>query len=438
MTRDVVELIGHKRDGGELAPDELQWLVDAYLHEDMDDAQMAAFLMAGVIRGFSDDEATALTQALLRSGSQVDLSSLAGPTVDKHSTGGVGDTTTLVVGPILAAAGAQVAKLSGRGLGHTGGTLDKLESIPGFRVDLTPDEVREQVGRIGLAVAAAGPDLAPADKRLYALRDVTGTVADSALIASSVMSKKLAGGAEHILLDVKVGSGAFMAETATARRLAERCVAIGTSQGRRTAAVLTQMSEPLGPAIGNALEVAAAVAVLAGRDRGPLRRCSEVLASAVLELTGTDAEAATRTVSEILDSGAGLEKFRELIQAQGGLTAAVDNPWAVLPAAPVVEDWYGQPGTLVSMDARALGATAGRLGAGRSRQGQSVDPAVGLEILARVGDEVVSGRPVARIHAADGAAARDAAASLQRAIVTGNRSVEALPLVLGRVGFDSG
>lgn len=258
-------LIARKRDGGELTPAELGGLVERFLAGAVEDAQMSAFLMAGVLRGFTEAEAVALTDALLASGDSVDLSDLTGPTVDKHSTGGVGDTTTLVVAPILAAAGCRVAKLSGRGLGHTGGTLDKLEAIPGFRTGLSVAELHAQVERVGLAVAAATADLVPADKRLYALRDVTGTVPSPALIASSVMSKKLAGGASTIVLDVKVGDGAFLATETEARALAELCVRIGTAHGRRTGALVTDMSQPLGDAIGNALDVAEAVEVLRGR-----------------------------------------------------------------------------------------------------------------------------------------------------------------------------
>jgi pyrimidine-nucleoside phosphorylase len=435
VTLDVVSLIAHKRDGGELLPDDIRRLVNGYLADEMDDAQMAAFLMAGVLNGFSDAEATALTEALLDSGDRVDLSMLEGPTVDKHSTGGVGDTTTLIVAPALAAAGCQVAKLSGRGLGHTGGTLDKLESIPGMSVDLSPDRLRGQVERIGVAVAAAGADLAPADRRLYSLRDVTATVADPALIASSVMSKKLAGGADHILLDVKVGNGAFMADVTAARRLASRCVAIGRSQGRRTGALLTQMSEPLGDAIGNALEVAAAVRVLQGRD-GRLRTMSEELAAAALRLTGVAEEAARKKIREVITSGAALEKFRDLVRAQGGAPSVADDPWEVLPVAAARRDWHPTPGWVAAMDTRELGAIAGRLGAGRSRQGQGVDPSVGLEILVRVGDPVDSTTVAARIHAATAEDAEAAARALDSAVSVGDETVDPLPLVLGQEGLE--
>ena len=432
----VVALIARKRDGGELTGDEIANLVAAYLAEQVDDAQMAALLMAGLLRGFSDAEAVALTDAFVASGRSIDLSSLSGPTVDKHSTGGVGDVTTLVVAPLLAAAGCRVAKLSGRGLGHTGGTLDKLEAIPGLRVDLAPDQFLDQVERVGVAVAAAGPDLVPADRRLYALRDVTATVEDPALIASSVMSKKLAGGARHIVLDVKVGRGAFMPDLDRARELARRCVAIGRAHGRRTAAVLTQMDEPLADAVGNALEVVAAIDVLAGRDRGRLRALCLELAAVTLHQTGPDLEETRGRIESLLASGAGIEKFRELIAAQGGDPAVVDDPWHVLPSAPIVQDWMPSPGVVARVDARRVGEIARALGAGRARLGDAIDPSVGLEIWLRTGDRADATRPGARIHArtADDAAA--AARALDAAVVVTERSCPARPLVLGSVGLD--
>ncbi len=438
MTRSAVALIGQKRDGGALSPDEIEWLLSAYLRDEVDDAQMAAFLMAGVIRGFSDDEAAALTDVMVGSGRSIDLSTLEGPTVDKHSTGGVGDVTTLIVAPILAAAGCQVAKLSGRGLGHTGGTLDKLEAIPGMTVDLPPEQVLRQVERIGLAVAAAGPDLVPADRRLYALRDVTGTVGDPALIASSVMSKKVAGGAAHILLDVKVGGGALVADLASARTLAERCVAIGRAHGRRVGALLTQMDEPLAPAVGNALEVATAIDVLRGDHLGPLRDLSIALAGATLQLAGRDMDDAASEAAATLASGSALEKFRELITAQGGDPRCVDHPWELLPRAEIVVDWVPPPGVVHHVDARALGDLAGGLGAARRRLGEAIDPAVGLEILLRVGQRSEKGEPVARIHAASPSAAEEAKVALAQAVTMGDDACEPLPLVLGSVGLADG
>ncbi len=445
---EVPVLIARKRDGGELTPAELSALrvrlrlpvepgslVTAYLADEVDDAQVAALLMAGVIRGFTEAEAIALTDVLLASGDTVDLSMLDGPTVDKHSTGGVGDTTTLIVAPMLAAAGCQVAKLSGRGLGHTGGTLDKLEAIPGFRVDLSPEQLRSQVQDIGLAVAAATAELVPADKRLYALRDVTATVASTALIASSVMSKKLAGGADNVLLDVKLGDGAFLADPDAAVALAELCVEIGTARGRRTGALVTDMSQPLSDAIGNALEVGAAIEVLAGRRGGRLRELSVALTAAALELTGRDRTEAEAMAEEVLASGQALERFRAFVVAQGGEPGVADDPWAVLPAAPVVESWRPGAGHVTVTGCRRLGELAGRLGAGRRRAGESLDLGVGLEVLVRTGQVIDADTVAVRIHARTQADADAVLAELAEVVAVGPEPVEAPPLVHDRVGL---
>ena len=430
----ITELIGRKRDGGELTSDEISGLIRAYVADEVDDAQMAAMLMAGVIRGFSTDEAVALTEALVASGDTIDLSGLAGPTVDKHSTGGVGDGTSLVVGPLLAEAGCQLAKLSGRGLGHTGGTLDKLESIPGFRVDLEPAQLREQVSTVGLAIAAATAELVPADKRLYALRDVTGTVASPALIASSVMSKKIAGGAGHVLLDVKVGDGAFLPEASSASALAQLCVSIGQRAGRRTGALVTDMSQPLGDGIGNALEIAVAIETLQGQRGGRFRELSLDLASAALQLTGEAPETARGRVEQLLDSGAALERFARFVEAQGGDPRVADDPWGVLPAAPVVRDWSPGDGWVASIACRRLGELAGQLGAGRQRQGDDVDPAVGLDLLVRVGDQASADAPAVRIHARTDAAVERVLQELPELLILTDEPVAPPPLVHDRVG----
>jgi len=437
VTTPMPELIARKRDGGALTAEEVSSIIRRFLLGEVDDAQMAALMMAGVIRGFDRDEAVALTDAFIASGDVVDLGDLSGPTVDKHSTGGVGDTTTFVVAPLLAAAGCQVAKLSGRGLGHTGGTIDKLEAIPGLRTDLSVAAMHEQVERVGLAVAAATAELVPADKRLYALRDVTATVPSTALIASSVMSKKIAGGASTIVLDIKTGDGAFMATEAAAVELAELCVAIGAAHGRRTAALVTDMSQPLGDAIGNALEVAAAIDVLRGSGSPRLREVSLELAAAVLELLGASRSDALSRVTDLLDSGAALEAFRSLVIAQGGDGAVVDDPRAVLPSAPVVRDWTPPVGFVTGIACRRLGEVAGMLGAGRSRAGESVDPAVGLELWVRIGDRV-GDVPAARVHAANETDAARALQELARCVEVGPEAVEAPMLVLSRVGFSAG
>ena len=438
----IPQLIAVKRDGGELSRDQLGGLLGRYLAGAMDDAQMAAFLMAGVIRGFSRDEAVVLTDLLVGSGAQVDLSGLRGPTVDKHSTGGVGDTTTFVVAPLLAAAGCQVAKLSGRGLGHTGGTIDKLESIPGVRTDLPIDAVRRQVADIGLAVAAATTDLVPADKRLYALRDVTATVPAPALIASSVMSKKIAGGASTIMLDVKAGDGAFSATVDDAAALAELCVAIGNAHGRRTAALVTDMSQPLGDAIGNALEVVAAIEVLRGEGSARLRAVSLALAAGTLELLGRSPAEALDEVTTLLDTGRGLASLADLIGAQGGDPGIVEAPRSRLAAAPVIREWAPDAGVVDRLACRRLGEIAGRLGAGRERADDRIDPAVGLEVHVRLGDTVgadgrCDGRPAVLIHAADEPSADRAAEALAEAVGTGTAPVHVGPLVHRRIGFDT-
>jgi pyrimidine-nucleoside phosphorylase len=427
----ALDVIARKRDGEEIPGDQLRELVLAYAREELPDYQMAAFLMAGYLRGFSRSEAEALTEAMVASGDRLDLGRLSGPTVDKHSTGGVADGTTLVVGPLAAALGMQVIKLSGRGLGHTGGTLDKLESIPGFRVHLGADELLDQVERIGLAVAAQTADLVPADKSIYALRDVTATVGNVALIASSVMSKKLAGGAASILLDVKAGSGAFMRETAAAVELARLCVEIGQDAGRATAALVTDMSQPLGELVGNAVEVQEAVEALRGERPGRFLDLCLTLTGHLAALAGTaaDPEAGRRDAQRALESGDGLEKLRELVAAQGGDPRVADD-LSILPQAPVeTEVPAPRDGWLAAVDAEAVGRVAAALGAGRQRKDDDIDPAVAVELPAKLGDRVTSGQPIARILARDEAAARSAADGLLAALRWSDHPTPAPPLV---------
>ena len=429
---DVPVLIGRKRDGEELSDADIRAFMTAYLAGDVAEEQMSALLMAGVINGFTAAEAAAMTEVMVASGDVVDLSALRGPTVDKHSTGGVGDSTTLVVAPILAACGVQVAKLSGRGLGHTGGTLDKLEAIPGFRVALDADEMARQVNDIGLAVAAATANVVPLDKRLYALRDVTATVPSPALIAASVMSKKLASGAQHILLDVKAGNGAFMAQVDDAVHLAQLCVAIGHAHDRATGALITDMSQPLSHAIGNALEVAHAIEVLGGTRHGRFRDLCLELAAAALQLTGRDAAAATAAATDALDSGAARERFAAMVAAQDGDVRVVEAPWEVMESAPVVGTWQGPVGVVTAIDARGLGELAGGLGAGRQRKEDAIDPRVGLEWWVQVGDDVTADTVVATVHAAsedDLAWARERLPDL----VTVGESAAEVPLVHERL-----
>jgi pyrimidine-nucleoside phosphorylase len=397
---------------------------------------MAAFLMAGFLNGFSHDEAVALTAAMVASGDELDLSALSGPTVDKHSTGGVGVGTTLVVAPLAAELGMQVVKLSGRGLGHTGGTLDKLDAIPGMRTELSGEELIAQVEAIGLAVCAQTADLVPADKAMYALRDVTATVDNVALIASSVMSKKLAGGAQAILLDVKVGSGAFMKDPADARELAELCVALGEAGGRATGALITDMDQPLADAVGNASEVREAIEVLRGEREGRYRDLCVELVGHMAALTGRaeDAERGRERAREALASGAALERFRRFVEAQGGDGRIVEDP-GLLPSAPVSHDVRAQDGGwLAEVDAEAIGRAAAGVGAGRRRKEDSIDLGVGIDFLASIGDEVEAGGVIARVLANDEATAETAGSEVRAALRWSEARVAPPPLIHARVG----
>ena len=429
------ELIGRKRDGAELDEAELRQLVGGYLARDVGEGQIAAFLMAGVIRGFSREEAVALTRILVESGETLDLSGIAGPTVDKHSTGGVGDGTTLLVAPVLAACGATLVKLSGRGLGHTGGTLDKLESIPGLRVDLSTDELTRIAGEVGCVVAAQSDELVPADRELYALRDVTATVESTALIASSVMSKKLAAGAGAIVLDVKAGDGAFMPTEEAATELAELCVDIGEAAGRSTVALVTSMDQPLGRGIGNALEVAECSRLLAAPPQGRLAEIGvELAANGLAAASGLDVDEARAQVREAWTSGRARERLRAMIAAQGGDPSVVDDPEGVLPAAPVRRPVPAPTsGTVRAVRARRVGELAAWLGAGRVRKGEPVDPAVGVELQVEVGDAVAAGEALATIHARDAATA-DTAAERLAGLVEIGEAVAAPSTLLRRVG----
>jgi pyrimidine-nucleoside phosphorylase len=378
----IVDLIARKRDGGELDSGELARMIS----DDTPDYQLAAFLMAVVLRGMSARETADLLATMVDSGARLDLSSIGRPVADKHSTGGVGDKTTLVVGPLVAACGVPVAKLSGRGLGHTGGTLDKLESIRGYRANLSPDELIEQVRRVGIAVAGQTADLVPADRRLYHLRDVTATVHSIPLIATSIMSKKVASGASRLVLDVKVGVGAFMPDLASARELADAMIELGAAAGLPTTCMLTRMDEPLGRAVGNALEVAEAVETL--RGNGPADLVSLCVSAAAI-VTGDRA-----AVEDALASGAALEAYRRWIEAQGG------DPDAPLPRADaVVPVPSPRAGYVRSCHALQLGDAAMRLGAGRAAKDDAVDHAVGIVVDAKAGERVERGAPLATVHA---------------------------------------
>ncbi len=398
---DPVQLIARKRDGNALPPAELGELILAFTRDEVPDYQMSAFLMAGYLRGFTAEETKVMTEAMVDSGERLELGALSGPTVDKHSTGGVGDGTTLVVAPLAAELGLQVVKLSGRGLGHTGGTLDKLEAIPGLRVDLSAGEVLAQVQRIGLAVSAQTADLVPADRALYALRDVTATIGSVPLIAASIMSKKLAGGAQTILLDVKTGSGAFMKDLDQARELARTCVELGRDAERTTGALITDMNQPLSEMIGNAIEVREVIEVLRGERSGRFSELCVRLAGCLAWFSGiaeNEADGVQRA-RRALESGAALERFAAFVEAQGGDRAVVEDP-SRLPRAAVVRDVRAaEAGWLSGVATESIGHAAGTLGAGRRRKGDEIDPSVGIELTAKLGDEVPAGELIGRVYA---------------------------------------
>ena len=432
-------LIGRKRDGGELSAEELRWLVSGYLDGSVSEGQTAAWLMAGVIRGFTEGEARSLTGVLIRSGEVLDLSGLHAPTADKHSTGGVADSTTLIVAPLLATLGIRVVKLSGRGLGHTGGTLDKLESIPGLRTDLAPDEMLRIAGEVGCVVAAQTARLVPADKALYALRDVTGTVASPALIAASVMSKKIAAGARTIVLDVKTGDGAFMPTAEDAAALARLCVSIGNEAGRPTVALVTAMDQPLGAGVGNALEVAESVELLSREPQGRLAEVALALAGAAVRrsraVAGGDLGATEEELRRAWTSGAALETLARMVAAQGGNAAVCESPRRVLPQAPVTREVTAlQGGTIAAVPARAIGELAAGLGAGRSRPGDDVDPAVGIEVLTEVGQAVEPGDVVARVHARTDDDAQRTTAAFRDLLSWADGTVDRPRVILDRIG----
>ncbi len=421
MTPLVV--IARKRDGGEHSPEEIRYLLDGYLGGSIPDYQMAAWLMAVCTRGMTRSETLELTHAMVASGEVVDLSGLPGVKVDKHSTGGVGDKVTLIAGPLAAACGVLVPKLSGRALAHTGGTLDKLESVPGLTVELDPERFRRQVAEIGLAVAAQSPRIVPADKALYALRDVTATVPSVPLIASSVMSKKIAAGADAIVLDVKFGRGAFMTDPDVAIFLASEMVHIGEGAGRRTVALVTAMDNPLGRAVGNALEVQEALDALAGAGDEELIEVSVRVAAEMCRLAGVD-----RDPAAAVRDGSGRARFEAMLAAQGGhldqgLPAA---PEQVPLAAPAT-------GHVAAIDALEVGLAALELGAGRQHKEDAIDPAAGLVIEAPVGAQVSAGDPLATIHARSAELAQEVAGRLAAAWRIQPDAVRRAPHVYARV-----
>jgi pyrimidine-nucleoside phosphorylase len=431
----AVDLIRSKRDGAQLDRAALEWFVAGVTDGSLPDYQASALLMAIVLKGMTAEETAFLTDAMVRSGVRVDYPGLAGVPVDKHSTGGVGDKTSIILAPLAAACGAPVPMMSGRGLGHTGGTLDKLESIPGFRTGLSLEELRRGVATIGCALIGQTSDVAPADRKLYALRDVTGTVESIPLITASIMSKKIAEGIGGLVLDVKCGDGAFMKTEKDARALARSLVETGELAGVRTEALLTRMDAPLGLAVGNALEIVESIETLKGKGPADLESLSVEFAARMLVLSGIepDVEAGTARVRKALSSGAGLEKLRAIIANQGGDPKVVDD-YSRLPAAPARDVFAAsRDGFVTGMRAEAVGRAAVGLGAGRDRLDAAVDPAVGFTIVAPVGTRVKAGDPVVEIHHRHGHGLADARRLLDTAIQIGDAPVTAPPLVIDRI-----
>jgi len=427
------ELIQRKRDGEELASAQIVELVLGYARGGVPDYQLAAFCMAVYFQGLSSAETFALTDAMVRSGETIDLGGALGRrVVDKHSTGGVGDKTTLAVGPIVAACGVPFGKMSGRGLGHTGGTLDKLESIPGFRVEISTDEFVEQVREVGLAIVGQTADLVPADKKLYALRDVTATVESVSLIAASILSKKIAAGADAIVLDVKVGDGAFMKTLADAQVLAETMLALGERAGRKVVCVLTDMDQPLGRAVGNALEVREAVAALRGEGPPDLAELVLDASAHLLALSdlGVDQAEARRRAERAVADGSALAAYERWVRAQGG-----DPDESLLPKAPFVREVFApRAGHVQRLSALPVGIAALHLGAGRGEKDAPIDHAVGVVCLKKRGDTVAEGEALAEIHARDEQRATDAAAEVAAAFELGDEPPRARPIVLDTLG----
>jgi pyrimidine-nucleoside phosphorylase len=432
----AADIIARKRDGIALSAEEIDFMVQGYTQDTIPDYQVAAWLMAIVLRGMERQETIDLTMAMVRSGERLEWQNIDASVVDKHSTGGVGDKTTLVVAPLVAAAGVYVGKMSGRGLGFTGGTLDKLESIPGFRADLSVDEFRAQLERIGIVVTGQSAGLVPADGKLYALRDVTATVDSLPLIASSIMSKKIAAGANGIVLDVKVGQGAFMETEDEAEELASLMVHIGTKMGRRVRAVISDMNQPLGHAVGNAVELQEAIATLHGRGPSDFREHCLTIATQLLLVAGTveGTSDARNELENLLDTRRAWSKFREWIEAQGGDLGFVDEPER-LPSARFVRELPAPRSAYVAgLDAREIGLTSMLLGGGRAKKGDTIDHAVGVVLHAKVGARVEKGEPLLTIHADDEGKLSGAQQRLLAAYDWSEEPVEPAPLIHKVIG----
>ena len=432
----MIDIINKKKNGEALTDEEIAFWINGVTDRTIPDYQTSALLMAICFRNLNDHETAVLTECMMQSGEVADLTELGNLTVDKHSTGGVGDKTTLVVAPLAAACGLTVAKMSGRGLGHTGGTVDKLESIPGFRTTLSKDEFVDVVKQHGLCVIAQSGNIAPADKELYALRDVTGTVNNIALIASSIMSKKLAGGAKAICLDVKCGSGAFMKDAYGAIELANAMVAIGTHHGRQVEALITDMDRPLGVAVGNALEVREAIDTLCGNGPEDLKELSLSIVTRLLVMTGHGDEGACRQAAEdALTSGAALQKLKDMVTAQGGDVSYIDHPER-LPQAPFSLDVTApKSGYILATDTEAIGNACTMLGAGRAKKSDAIDMGAGMKLFRKTGDTVSEGDVIATLYASDKSLLLPTAKRLMQHLLIGDENITS-PLIIARVTKD--
>lgn len=426
------DVILKKRNGGKLSKEEIEFMVNGYVKGDIPDYQMAAFLMAIYFKHMDGEERAILTETMANSGDKVDLSSISGIKIDKHSTGGVGDKTTLVVGPIVASLGVPVAKMSGRALGHTGGTIDKLESIPGFRTTLSEEEFFKNVREIGIAVVGQTANLVPADKKIYALRDATATVDEVSLIAASIMSKKLAGGADGYVLDVKVGSGAFMKTIEDATELAEAMVGIARAHGKRAVAVLTNMDVPLGKMVGNSLEVLEAIETLKGNGPEDFTELCLNLSAWMCHLAekGTFEEC-LKLAKESLDNGAALNKFRQFVEYQGGNPDVVERPYDVLPMTnDVIEFKTEMEGYITSIDTEKIGIASNHLGAGRKTKEDTIDYSVGIEIVSKVGDYVRPGDTIAKMYVSQKSEIEEAKEFLKESYVISQEKPLERPIIL--------
>lgn len=430
----MYDVIAKKRDGGVLSAEEIAFVISGYTEGEIPDYQMSAFLMAAFLKGMTAQETAVLTDNMARSGDMVDLSPIAGVKADKHSTGGVGDKTTLVAAPLAAACGIKIAKMSGRGLGHTGGTVDKMEAIPGMRVALTQQEFFKQVNEIGIAVVGQSGNLAPADKKIYALRDVTATVNSIPLIASSIMSKKLAAGSDAILLDVKTGGGAFMKTLDDSIELAKAMVDIGEANGRRTAALITDMDTPLGWGIGNSIEVAEAVETLKGQGPEDLTLVCLELCAGMLELSGKGTHGeCLEMAKKAMQDGSGLEKLRQMVVAQGGDVSVIDNPENFPKAKYSCEVKAPKSGYIAKMDTEQVGIASMMLGAGRQTKEDALDYAAGIILSAKTGDKVTEGQPLARFETSDAEKAARAEEVFLGAIHIENTAPAPVAIIQARV-----